>query len=451
MVDANNPNWSRRYFTFPSGLPIFETNFPQPGIVLLSQHYINPGLTRARSEWVREQGRSVNVHAGEEGTEYSEEHGVDLPSKPRRLPKVEGLGADEPPRRRIVTGPSTTVQVDPTKPLPKGASAAERLAWEREVTKLWEKKIKDEEKAGVAVRGWRVRALSPKKEMEIAGENLGTAAKLSSLVRRIPRDQRAWLQSGMMAHGDPYNWLRTSQEERVVWTLWIRPDCIGWLAEAGRDLGIYFGAPPSPNPNFPSQAEQLRLDIQKYISGEMKCSPKTKRGLGIRSAASVLGVGQLEPLSASALKLFQMYQDALRTSEDKELVHEAYHRILLTRFLRRRSLVPQARRGSFIGEEAERRANLLQAHRMFVFNRNGCPVKLNKSFLEANGIDLKSLLNKNPFLLHKKNISNQYTVNEWTKWLFEEVLKKELVECRTVLTSESVDGLLEMAGLGILG
>ena len=454
VADEKDRNWFRKFYEFPQGFPIYETRMPQPQIVFVTQHFINPGLTRARSMWAPEQGRSVNVHAGEESVEFEEGHGVQTPARPKRPPKdgVEGLGAeDDPPkpRRRIVTSP--TVQVDVTKPLPKGATPAQKVAYEKEIARRWEEKMAKEEAKGGAVRGWRVRALSNEMEEKIAGESYNTAHILSSLVRRIPTSQRAWLQSNMMAPGDPYSWLRTESGRKGIWTLWIRPECLGWLVTEGAKLGIFFGAPPSNNPNFPSQAQELKLDVQKYISGEFRCATRVARGLGVRSAAKILGADPLEPLSMSAMKLFIAYQTALRTSDDRSAVHEAYHRLLLARFLRRRSLVPQGTRASHVGSEAERRANLLQAHRVFVFNRSGCPVKLNKNFLDANGIEIGSLLTKNPMLVYMRNTQNQYIVDKWTRWLFEEVLRRDPVECRTVLTSESIDGLLALAGLGVLG
>jgi hypothetical protein len=338
----------------------------------------------------------------------------------------------------------------PTKPLPKGATAAERLAWEKAVTELWEKKIAAEEKAGVAVRGWRMRALSAQKERELFGHSSNTAAIVSALFKLIPKDQKTWLQSGRLPFDDPYRFGQTKKNEPAIYTPWVRPECVGWLVAEGAKRGVYFATKPTLNENITKEIDRLRLDVQNYLDGKTKCSTNVPRVMGVRLAARVLKIGELQPLSASALDLFNWYQAALRESDDKHEVHEAYHRILLHRFLRRRSLVPSVR-SSRISKEAERRANLLQAHRIFVFNQNGCPTRLNENALKANGIDIQALGTKNPTLIYMRNPQNQYLVNEWTRWFIVDILGKDPAECRTVFSRESLRGLFALAGLGFLG
>jgi hypothetical protein len=438
---ADDINWFRKFYEFPgTDIAIYEANSPLPEIVHLTMWNIRPGPTKSHSQWDPDLQRSVNVHAGEEEQ-------LKTPKK-----RIDGLGADEPPRRRIVG--TTTVQqrvLDPTKELPRDATPAERAAWTKAVTRAFEKQRQQEKRMGVQVRGWRMRALSAEKERELFDQSSGAAATVAALFKRIPKDQKAWLQSGDVPYEDPYRFLQTKKGERGIYTPWVRSDCIGWLVAEAAKLGVYFSTKPPKKVTDPSEASQLKLDVENYLSGKTQCAPKVVREKGVRASARVLKIGDLQPLSISALNLFLVYQEALREADDKNEVHEAYHRILLHRFLRRRTLVPQASRTSRIGEEAERRAQLLQAHRVFVFDQRGCPTRLNQRLLEANGIDINALGKKNPLLIYERNLKNQYIVNEWTKWLFEDVLRKDPVECRSIFTSESFTGLSALAELGFLG
>lgn|GEM_PF-3728968 len=468
------------------GITLYESSYPQANIVLLTRHYIEPGVTKSRPLLDRTTGRSVNVHAGE-GVEYDDAHesqrdreGDDLPARPKRSRSMDGLGADLP-RRRIIQSRSEVdareapaekppeekiqpveakrriVQSKPESPIEaKRLTKAESDAAE---VALWKKRLREEEKReggsrSLAVRGWRMRVLSAKSEMEIEGKNFGTQAKLSALFKRIPSSEKAWLEarSQWVSDGDPYHFQAGARGGGFAWTPWVKPECIGWLVTEGAKLGIYFATPPLEKGVPPRQCDELRLDVQNYLKGTVSCSLKVVRKPGIRGAAKVLGVGELQPLSISAMGLFEAYQAALRSNPDKREVHEAYHRVLLHRFLRRRTLVPLGSRSSIVGKESERRANMLQARRVFVFNSEGCPTRLNKQLLEENGIGIEELLLKKPTLVYVRNTQGQYLVHEWTKWLFEEVLGKKPESCRAIFSNDYLGGgLSALAGAGILG
>lgn len=444
MAVSDDPTWFEPYYEFPNGIVIYESHYPQPGIVLLSKHYIDPGKTSSRAQ------KGVNIHAGEE-SEFDEKaverQSADVPARATR--RVDGLGADEP-RRRIVTVQAPTREpsrvLDPKKPLPKDATPAEKKAW----YDYWTKAAEQDVRLGLSVRGWRMRALSAESEVEFGGKNLGTQAKLSALFRRIPPEQKAWLEgpSKWMQKNDPYFWLARTRNREFAWTPWVKPECAAWLVVEGAKLGLFFAARATEGLK---EAEELKLDVNQYLRGDISCEVRPPRDLSIGGAARVFGLNRYEPLSMSAMGLFEVYQRALKEATNKRDVHEAYHRILLHRFLRRRLLVPTSTRSSEIGKESERRANLLQAHRVFVFNSNGCPTRLNSTFLESNGIGIKELLAKNPLLMYSRDPRNRYLVNEWTAWLFRDVLKKDPDDCRSLFTSESMDGLSVLAGLGILG
>lgn len=353
---------------------------------------------------------------------------------------------------------------DPSKEAPKDATPAEKKAHAEAMIQYFSKLVDDAKKSrrdeGLEVVGWRMRALSPESEISLVGKNYGTQAKLSALFRRIDANQKTWLEGpSYMGKGDPFYFLSQKQhprhaKDRFAFTPWLKPDCIGWLVVEGSKLGLKFAvrALPEEAPvGWIQEARYLERDVLRYIQGEAKCEVKPPREKSIRGASAVLGIEKLEALSASAMKLFEAYQAALGGNEDKTEVHEAYHRILLHRFLRRRTLVPIGSRTSIIGAESERRANLLQAHRVFVFNSAGCPTRLNTRFLQANGIGIEELMLKKPTLIYMRNPQNVYVVNEWTKWLFEDVLGKDPSECRAVFTRESLTGLVALAGLGVLG
>lgn len=462
---ADDTTWIREYGKIPgTEITLYESRLPQPGVVFLAHHYIRPGRTRSRVT-----GRT-NIVAGE-GEEFTEQteaealrqRGEGVPAAPKRLPRVDGLGAD-PPKPRIVQGPSTMRTFDPSKDAPKDATPAERAAHQKAVLKYYEtleinatKARRDE---GFSVIGWRLRALSPNSEIAIGGKNYGTQEKLSSLFRRIGQDQRTWLEGPeYMGRGDPYFFVSHKQhprhsKDRFAFTPWVKSECIGWIIVEGSKLGLKFAVRALPEgvpPEKIAEARYLVQDVLDYRDGKFRCEVKPPREKSVRDASETLGIGGLEALSMSALKLFENYQSALRDSADKQDVHEAYHRILLHRFLRRRTLVPVGSRTSKIGEMAERRANLLQAHRVFVFDGNGCPTRLNTRFLQANGIDVYKLMLKRPTLTFMRNPRNEYLVNEWTKWLFEDVLGKDQADCRAIYSSESLTGLMALAGIGVLG
>ena len=522
---TEDPGWFRLFHRFPgTDIVIYESTYPQPGIVLLSKHSIKTGATIARAEYDPDLKRSVNTKAGEEGSEFDDSKGYNLPAGPRR-PKVEGLGADDAdvyrrrpyvpkaeeqapaaPRRRIVPPPTIqqpapiVVQPEPVVArasypkskaptedpgtfkvpppiLPDDATPEQIANYKRASLRWWERKTKHEEMfASISVRGWRMRALSPAKEIEITGHSEGTQAKLAALFKRIPKDQKTWLQSAHIPYDDPYAWLVTN-EKNALWTPWVKPECIAWLVVEGAKIGLYFAARayPGSDPSLPNDARMLQFDVQKYLAGEVTCSPNPVRKKGLRESDEVLLLRPLESMSMSPGNLFQKYQEALRATGDKAEVHEAYHRVLLHRFLRRRLLVPTEKRSSVIGKEAERRANMLQAHRVFVFNRDGCPKRLNLNFLKANGIGLKELEAKNPTLVYSRNLQNQYLVTEWTNWLFTTVLGKDPKSCRSMFNAadnkstksiysrydeetlreekdeDGLRGLYALAGMGLLG
>lgn len=445
MDESEKLEFIRPYGLVPNtSITIYEAFYPQPGCVLLTPHEIHSGRT---SSWT-EQGR--NVHAGE-GEEYQEHHGVSLPSKPRR-PPVDGLGAQDPPGRRIVQ------PLDLTKPLPPNATPKQRAMWmEAQAEKLLQQSAR-EERAGVSVRGWRLRALGPPSEIRLHGSDLRTQARLSMLFARIPTGKgKTWLQTSLDKR-DPYYWYaarRDPKGKEPAWTPWVSHECIGWLVTEGAKLGLHFAAraidPPDPTRVLP--ARSLIEDIVTYIADPASCRVRPPREKSIRSAARILGMNELQPLSAGAGELYEAYRSALRASDDKTDVHEAYHRVLLHRFLRRRRLVPKLVRSSQIGDAAERRANLLQAHRVFVFNSSGCPMRFNQRVLEANGIkaddQLEALAAKNPLLMYDRDPRGQYLVKDWTQWLFEKVLELDPKKCREIFTGH-IEGLHALAEAGYL-
>lgn len=381
-------------------ITIFESDTPHPGVVLLTPHEINPGPTKRNASGVRgEQGRNT-VAGGDDGP--SDLFGFGAPTDKERLKLLQ---------------------------------------------QEWEKKLRESERTqsrssvaqrgGGPVEGWRLRALSPQNEIRISGQDHNTQSVTTSLWKRIPPGtQKAWLEPNL-PKGDPYR-----SPDSATYQAWVRETCIPWLVVEGSKQGLKFAANTKGTHEWRPALRLISL-VGGYVRNpsSFDCKTVQLREKGVRLSSRVLGFNELQALSAGAEELYQAYIETLRRSSDKAEVHDAYHRILLHRFLRRRPLTP---RGVGPDRAAERRANMLQARRLFVFNSYGCPVSINKTTLEQNGIKVTSLGERDVTLIRGR----RSIVEQWTRWLYDFVLEVPTTDC---MSASVVQGLEGLAVAGFLG
>jgi hypothetical protein len=372
----------RPYGTVPgTSITIYESAYPQPGTVLLVPHKLENRPTRSRSEVSKRRGSA------------EQEFVTIRPGVVRE--------------RGLVSSPGEAM-------------------------------------------GWMLRALKPENEAKISTEDHSTLTKVSSLFARIDRDRKTWLEPDLPPIGGKADSRLSPVGNAIgkkIWVPWVWEDCIPWLVFEGTKLGLRFAAGGAATrretSGLPTSQYLINL-LQSAIANpsNYECKIEAPRGVGIRSAAQAMGVQDIQAISMPAMELYRSFALSLKSSADKRKVFEAYHRILLHRFLRRRRLTPPARvtRASDpVSDAIERRANLLQAHRLFVFNEKGCPVSVNAETLHMNGLD--------PSALGKRRVSNpEAPVVEWTMWLYSDVLEKPVSECLT-----KIRGLESLAAAGYLG
>ena len=342
-------------------ITLYESMAPQPGIVLIKEHKINAGQTKA----------SKNPH--------------------QNIEKTGGAGTEEKP-------------------------ATEFFAMEGS--------------------GFILRAMSPQTEFSVAGRDLGTQVKLTKLFEMIGRNQKAWLSPKVPA-GDPY------RSPFPGFVAWIHEHCLAWLVVEGTKIGLKFTVSDETKNQAESQVETVKRTIVYALKHPFRSPcPVIDRRPGLQLADKILGISNAAIQTArggtrfenkgatlGAERLFEFYRLALSEASDqqeKRDIHEAYHRILLHKFLQRLRLTPpplgsRSRAADPLGDSIERRALLLQAHRVFVFAPNGCPVALNTQLLEQNGIGIKELK------IHSATIPAKAT--EWANWLYDEVLDLDKRNC----------------------
>lgn len=373
-----------------TAITIYESKTPQPGYVLLIPWGICPGPTSSKSE------RGENRLAGGDR---------------KRIVSESSQGGVVPKKNRG--------SVSKCKPIAGGDPKS----------------------------GFILRAMSEVTEAEKIGsdESLGTQAKISKLFRLIS-EKKTWLEP-RLEPGDPYK-----APFSLGYTAWVDEDCVPWLIVEGSKLGLKFAGRDERTFEGTTTANYLISLVSFYLRNpeQFECGIKREREPGLRLSSRTLNIPGTESIGMGAGELYERYRSALMSASDPSEVHRAYHRILLHRFMRRRRLTPQARAtraADRVSDAIERRANLLQAHRLFVFNSRGCPVRINAEVLYDSGIDIVAIGSKRPILP-----TIQGTVDAWTKWLYEDILeikpekcmptKQEIIEMRAGLRSLALGGFL---------
>ncbi len=271
--------------------------------------------------------------------------------------------------------------------------------------------------------GWRLVATGAAVEAKegITGSR-PTSKRLATIYSRIPNESRIWLWP-YRPERDPLGTKKTRPEP------WISDSCIMTLLRASAAIGLKFAVPPTSideikiggklvpyekNPSQMLQRAAIRLD------GDNECAlVPTRKGMTLAGAAAELGMR--DPSRASPEDLYSAYVAARRAG--KARAHDAYHRILMQRFLERRLIAPRSLNRS-LDRELERRANLLQAHRLFVFDSRGCPVSINAVLVREYAMNVSRTLGRHvtqPRLLQK--------TDTWGQWLFSSILRQDPNAC----------------------
>jgi hypothetical protein len=194
-----------------------------------------------------------------------------------------------------------------------------------------------------------------------------------------------------------------------------------------------------------SPIEVLR-NIFDVAKGKKQCRLTVPKGLSLLQAANILGWSAPpgatakesrrvlnKPLDVGAETLYEHWRVGMRAASSDHhrlLLNMAYHRALAHRFLTgkksRPRLTPRTSGDARLDAEIERRANLVQAYRVFIFDR-GCPVGINLPFVEANGFKIKDLLERRvPYASFTKGSR----AARWTFWLYDFVLQKGVQQCK---------------------
>ena len=435
MVD-----WIRPAGTIPgTKIVIYESGGPVPGMVWLVPHDIAYGSTNSWSLQKREVGKkggiSYNTIAGD--------------------PKIPRTVREHYERDDVTSGefgPSWDLMSGPAKPTRPPGSGTEGLGaedWrerqkrEAEEFRLAQERAEKRQKYN-GVRGYRAAVLGPHVERKL-NVKTDTMAKWSALWKRIPpatwnsKGNRTWLENGThMLKGDPLRGTSSSS----LFQPWISESCVPWLILEGSRNGLVFATRPYDfeNPDaVPGRYEEspattlIKLvalylrDRAGFASDFGNCKTSAERSKGLMLSNKELGLNRTEAIGMDAGRLFDVFRLALKLSENKAAVHEAYHRILLHKFLHRRNLVPKLS-GDSVALASMRRAWVLQAHRLLVFNSSGCPVSFNQEVLEENGI---RKLNRASLVFKDRVDLN--LVDEWTRWLYGTVLEMPMETCARVV------------------
>jgi len=443
----------RPVLTIPgTSITLYEALGPAPGFIYLAEHQINYGATRARGLTDRSSGRAYNIIAGEPGVEVPEDATRDeLPARARRSPGTEGLGAEDWRERQ------------------------KREAAEWEAKQKATSRVRRKGEFGNGVRGYRASVLGPQTERRIYGQSTDTLSRWERLYQRLvpyvvsrsgrkiavhEHASRAWLESGLVS-SDPL-WT----PGRMQFQPWFTESCAPWIILEGTRLGLRFALQQydrsNPQARPPgkydwTQAEYLSRLIESYLRDPERfrdlfgaCYVGPDRERGLVASTKTLDLEKTQGISINAETLYNHYRWALKHNEDKAAVHRAYHRILLHRFLRRRRLTPGGPYTGGVADAAERRAKLLQAHRVLVFNSQGCPVAWNETELAANGIDKETIrkVYGNTTLVFGNRVPKDIgaNVSVWTRWLYEEVLELDMQPCAKTVAFESGVSALAEAG-----
>lgn len=282
--------------------------------------------------------------------------------------------------------------------------------------------------------GWTLNAMGKKAEAERELTGPSAADRLRHWFVQLPAEGRVALQPAhLVGPGDP---LRAAGS---VFRQWVADDCIAALVRAGAQ-----GSPQVAPLLFAVQPRQtLRLgegktttvypiqDLVRIMQEPSEDCALERPGMTLSEAATLLGFpDKYKPLSVGADGLYDAWRVRARVARGRAQleVNAAYHRILLHRFLRQKRLTPRVPGRGDLSRAIERRANLLQAYRVFVFDRRGCPVGLNVPLLEANHIGVKSILDKQ--VTHAGFTALSDRAKKFGGWLFTDVLDKAIVECK---------------------
>lgn len=289
--------------------------------------------------------------------------------------------------------------------------------------------------------GWTLHAMgkSAWKERGLTGTD--DAKRLLEPFKRIPPEQRVHLQPrGYLPGpepdtgypGDPL--LSGSSKFRP----WVSDECIAGLIRAASPK-LRFSVRAKQRELLPGSGGQrqyaeifpIRYLQQAFQEGH-QCDLVIPQGVSLSQAAKALGFADLRKvISIAPEKLYEAWRSRSERANDRQqrLLNLVYHRVLLHRFLRMRRLTPVIEGNRELSIEIERRARLMQAYRVFVFDRQGCPVAINTALLEANNLQVKTLMDKQ--IPHAEFTRYGPKARKFGAWVFTDVLRKRISECRS--------------------
>lgn len=302
--------------------------------------------------------------------------------------------------------------------------------------------------------GWTLYAMGTKAWMERGLTGTDDAAALRYWYKRIPVEERIGL---------PPNWFLpktkgpndklvrdplSSPDER--WRPWVSDRAITSLIRAASKGApgiqpLKFAVPPEQDARSGGHAFKIQpMSILRNLFSEGETvEVQRQQGLTLREAVKVLrgtDAAYQSWINKKPELLYEAWRSQVMsaTPAQQQILNLAYHRILLWRFLQKRRLTPNS-----YPPELERHAQLIQAYRVFVFNRMGCPVGLNTRLLKLNGVDVSSLQNRNiPYASYLR--FSDAKAHKWGEWLYSRVLNKASVECRAYQAPIEIDGLSEL-------
>jgi hypothetical protein len=312
---------------------------------------------------------------------------VVLKGTPPVIIHVGGSNLDEPGRVRLFRFRiSDEVQTDhPSMPREEGGRRKNTLAGQI---------------------GWVIRARNNDGDFAMGIQS--SAQRISRVFSRVQPSGKVWLSPRIENKRDP---LRTPASY-VRYGLkvggfipFIKDDCLMPLLRGGAALGLQFEVMDVQDESKLPPINEIFKIASKFDPEEPSCTLAAERGFTFAIAASILKFQSLtEAIAAGPANLYNAYLGVI-TTDDR--AHEAYHRILFEKFLRRKRLAPRAM-NSTLDKELNRRANLLQAHRLFVFLPDGTPIALNRSLLEKYDLSLAR--------------ANKLRADPtWGRWLIQEI------------------------------